>query len=542
METNKVHLNDPQLEILMVAAAITLAFMGRATGKTHGAGGPFTAKNVADMPRGNHFIASSSYEKVLNDILPKLQKGWEDLGYRENIHYWVRKWAPEKLRIPKPYLPPNSPHYLVHWANGACNRLVSVDRPKLFVGTDGDSLYADEVRLFNPDVFAQLLLNIRGNTDKFGHLPNHHSVLMTTDLPRDIKGEWLFDFEKEMDEQKIKAIIQAQQLIFELREQYDRARTKKAKMQIQSTINELEAGCNELRKDLVFVKYASSLENVEVLGIETLEKWKKTMSAESFTVSVLTERLKNYGKYFYSMFNQDDHTYNSSNYEIIDQLDQEGYRNAPWSMTQKDLLKDKPLELSGDFNAAIIWLVIGQKLPGRLNGIGSIWLKKPKKVKDLAKLFDHHFKEKKRYNRQVIFHYDQTAKGTNAMNDSTYLKEWVKQLSDLGWQVRQNFVGSAPTHRARHKLWESMCDHNDPATSNFYMNKNTNADSIKSIEDAKVRRSGDDFKKDKRSEYSETINAEHATHASEAWDILLWGCEVDPYRSSPGFINTLTGL
>lgn len=544
MESNKIYLNDAQLEINMVQAQTTLAILGRGGGKTHGLIGPKLLRDVRDMPRGNHFLASSSYEKVLNDILPKVQKFWDEAGFKEGIHYWVRQWAPEKLRIPKPYLPPTMPHYIVHWANGACVRLVSVDRPKLFVGTDGDTLAADEVRLFNPEIFTQLLLNIRGNSDKFGHLSNHHSVLMTTDLPRDRKGDWLFEFENEMDNEKVELILQAQQFIYECRVKLATAKTKKAKRELIGKIDQFHQLSEDLRRGLVYVKYASSLENIAVLGIETIEKWKKTMSAEAFGTSVLTIRQKMYGQYFYSMFNQEDHTYTATDFEVLDQLNLKDYHSAPWSTIQTDIRRDQPLHLSGDFNAAIIWLVIGQRLAGRINGVGSLWLTKPKKVRHLAKLFDQHFGAKKRYNNQIIFHFDQTAKPENAINDDTYISEWITRLKELGWSVRENYIGAAPTHEARYALYEKLFDHRDISTPNLHLNKNTNSDLIKGMEDAPVQHSMSGgkrrFKKDKRSENSKVIPPQHATHGTEALDILVWGMAVE--STSFEFINTLTGL
>lgn len=543
MESKRIHLNPAQIEVLFIAAQITLLIAGRATGKTDGAIAPFTAKNITSMPRGNHAIGSATYEKVLSDILPKVKNGWERLGLIEGKHYWERKFAPANLRIDKPYFAPASAHHLIHFYNGACARLISLDRPSLFVGTDMDSAALDEVRLAKKENVTDFFRNIRGNVDKFGHLPNHHSILMTSDMPRDMRGEWLFDFEKEVDHEAVQMVIKLATRIIQLRHEIEESKTKREAKRLRSLMNDYQRSCDELRRDLIYVQYSSSLENVHVLGLKTLWQWKKTMSAEEFDATVLSIRQKQYGRLFYSMFNQQDHTYSASNFEVIDYMEREGYENAPWSRTQTDLVMKLPLELSGDFNAAILWLVFGQKLPGRLNCIGSLYVERPKKVRDLAKLFDHHYKEKKRYNNTVIFHYDQTAKGTNGMDDKTYIKDWKKHLKALGWNVRENYIGAAPTHKARHKLWTSMCDHSDLSTSNLYLNKNTNDQLIQTLENTPIRRSGNnEFKKDKASEYSKTTLPKDATHGTEAFDILIWGCEANPYRSSEGFINTLTGL
>lgn len=541
---NQVHLNDPQLEALIVRAKTTMFFGGRAVGKTSYVGAPFTARNVVSMPRGNHYIASSTYEKVLSDVLPKLQKGWEDLGFKENVHYWVRKWAPKNLDIPKPYFAPTDPHYMIHWFNGAGSPLISADKAKLFVGKEGDSIYGDEMRLWKASLFDQLRKNMRGNVDKFGNLPNHHSELFTTDLPLDRQGDFLFDFDELVDEESVARIIQAEQMIFELKEKLETVRTKKAKKEIEGFISRLNIEADALRKRLVHVIYASSLENVEVLGLETLWHWKKTMSSETFAVSVLTLRRKLYGQLFYSMFNQVDHCYSATDFEALKSLHHNDLHSAPWSTIQTDIRRDQPLHLSGDFNAAIIWLVIGQRLAGRINGVGSLWLTKPKKVRHLAKLFDQHFAAKKRYNNQIIFHFDQTAKPENAINDDTYISEWITRLKELGWSVRENYIGAAPTHEARYALYEKLFDHRDLSTPNLHLNKNTNSDLIKGMEDAPVQHSMSGgkrrFKKDKRSENSKVIPPQHATHGTEALDILVWGMAVE--STSFEFINTLTGL
>jgi hypothetical protein len=540
-KVKRVHYNPAQIKHQLIGAQTTLVFGGRAIGKTVGFQAPQAARNTTSMPRGNHGIASATYEKVLTDILPKLKKGWEMMGYYEDKHYFVRSWAPDNLRIPKPYFAPELSKNIVHWYNGACNRLISVDRPSLFAGIDLDSLSLDEVRFAKKEAVSDLIKTVRGNVDIFGHIPGHHSILMTTDMPRDMAGDWLFDFEDEVEEEKIQMIIKLQIKMQQLRHELTRARTKRAQKAISNQMSYWQSEIEDLRKGLVSVQYASSLENVHVLGLDTIKQWKKTLSAEEFAITVLTEKRKQYGRYFYSGLDIVKHGYTATRFDVYDELSNEGIINPRWYDTQKDIDDRKPLELAGDFNAAIVWLVVGQKLDDRLNITGSLYAKKPQKVKDLAKMFDYHYGPKKKANNKVIFHYDQTAIGANGMNYDTYIKTWKEALKDLGWNVKENYYGAAPTHDARYKLYMSLLDETDMNTTNLAFNKNTNAKLIETLERTPVRRSGDSFKKDKTSEYSKVIPPEDATHGTEAFDGLVWGCEVNEYRSSKGFFNTLTG-
>lgn len=538
-DKNKLHFNPAQLKYWLIRALVMVLFYGRATGKTAGPGALATSSNMNSMPQGNHAIGTTSYEKVMEDVLPKLITTWEKMGYHRDRHFWVRSYAPDKLRIPKPFSAPIKPTHVVHWWNGACGKLISVDRPNTFLGKDHDSMYLDEVRKTKQEMVMELVKTIRGNKDIFGHLFNHGSILMTTDLPKMGEADWLLNYEKEVDHEKVDMILMAQQYISGLKEEQGDAGKRKFKA-LEKEIQEIEANINELRKNLISVLYASTLDNVHVLGLETIESWKRQLSDAEFATSILSIMVKQHGKYFYSNFSETLNTYTDTNEEYIDNTSYDELQSSRNCRKDADLELRQPLHISPDYNGKFNCVAVGQRVSmTRVNVVSAFSVGAKGKIRGLVKKFDRYYQYKKAFNNTVYIHYDQTAIGDNAKDDISYIDEWKSELIKLGWNVIDNYVGASPTHRSRYILTKKAFDYTDHEISDFYINSNNCEDLIISIAQAKIKMVDGKTKKDKWSENSKTVPPQHATHFSEAFDLLLWGMERHKIGSSLEFLDVL---
>lgn len=526
MKNKKIHYNVPQLLFHLVRASTNILFWGRATGKTVGPGSDFVYTNVKNMPRGKHAVGSITYDKVLNIVIPKVISRWEQFGYIENVHFWVRKYAPENLHIPKPFNAPLKASHLIHHANGSASPLISIDRPSISNGDDLDSAYLDEIRFATEEKATELLKTVRGNAAVFGRCPGHHSVLITTDLPRDAKGKWLFDFEKEQNHQAVELILKINKWIFETRAAMP-AMKKSDQQKAQRIIDGYEKELFALRKNLVFVSYASTIDNIHALGVDVLKKWKRELSDFVFQVSILSKRIKDLTNSFYASLDTDQHGYFGSNYEYIDNE----FNPKSYSKSNKDCRFDddfdykQPLDIAGDYNAAISWVVVGQEYGQEYRITNSMYIKGKSKLKSLIKKFDTYYKPKKEVNNQINYYYDHTAVGTTAKDPISYADEWINGLRDLGWQVIPHYVGQSWGHHSRRIAYQEYI-FNDQQTKcpKFRINLTNNEDLIISMQDAGVKISDDYFKKDKSSEKAGSgVPQEHATHGSEALDGLMQG-------------------
>ena len=126
--------------------------------------------------------------------------------------------------------------------------------------------------------------------------------------------------------------------------------------------------------------------------------------------------------------------------------------------------------------------------------------------------------------KEVVYWHDNTAISTNAASDLSFADMWRDELTKLGWSVTMRYIGQAPSHPARHQLWGMMLQGLDKRLPVFKYNLTNNKDWVISAQQAGVIQGPKGLKKDKRSEQPKSgIPPEHATHYSEAVDILVWG-------------------
>lgn len=525
----KIHYNIPQVEYSLVRPQIGTAIMGRGTGKTEGLGADFTVRNAIEMPGSLGGIVSITYDKLLNMIIPALKVGWARMGFKENVHYWIRKAPPAELDIPLAYRQPDTNQHLIKWWNGSAMLLMSIDRIHISNGASLAYIYADEVKFFPREKFKEVLLTLRGQAHLYGDQSCCESILLTTDQPRpEMPGDWIYDMEKDSDGETAAVILAIQKEIFDLSEEMEASRSKKKVKQLQSQIDHYLDDINELRKGLNYCIRASTLDNVHALGIKVIENLKKTLTAYEFGLSVLNKKPDKAEDAFYHLLDDDKHGYYAPNMDFLDAIDLDNHTSRDKDcMWDGDLDYHAPLELGCDYNAAINWVTITQEKDDTIDTINSMYVLKPKKIKDLVAKFDAYYTPKKKVSPYLIFNFDHTAIGDNAKDDISFADEWMNALREKGWVVTPNYIGQASGHRSRYLLWETILA-GSPTLKPWRINMGNNIDlmiSLKATRTTKDRKG--DFKKDKSSEIKKTIAPEHATHGGEALDTTIWA----KYRS-----------
>ncbi|AEL24018.1 hypothetical protein Cycma_0236 [Cyclobacterium marinum DSM 745] len=515
----KIHYNLPQLEMSLVRAQLSTCIWGRGTGKTEGPGAEFIARNAMDMPGSLGGIVSITYDKLLNMIIPALKVGWERMGYKENVHYWVKKAPPENLKIPNCYRQPDVNTHLIKWYNGSAQLLISIDRINISNGASLAYIYADEVKFFPREKFKEVLLTLRGQAHLYGDQSCCESLLLTTDQPTPgMPGDWIYDIEKDSDREIPQLILAIQKEIFDLNEESHKA-SKRRKKQIEKEIDMYLDYINTLRIGLNYVSRASTMDNIHALGIKVLENLKDTLTPFEFSLSVLNKKPSKPENSFYHLLEEEKHGYYAPNNDFIDGLSGRTEKDCRFD---GDLVWELPLELGCDYNVAINWVTIGQEKDSSFDVINSLFVLKPKKIKDLVYNFDKYYKLKKKVNNSVIFNFDHTAVGEDAKSDISFADEWISELTSKGWNVIPNYIGKSSGHRSRFYLWQQVLA-GDKQLKPFRINRGNNIDLLISLKATvtKKDRKGD-FEKDKSSELKKSIAPEHATHGGEALDCLVW--------------------
>ncbi len=519
----QIHHNIPQLLVNLIFAQITICLWGRGTGKTEGPIADFIYRNVRSMPRSLGGIVSVTYDKMLVFIIPKLIKAWERMGYHQNIHFWVRKKAPKEFRIKEPHLPVADYKHFIHHANGAGNQLISMDRLGIGNAGDLDYLALDEARLVKKDNFDEVLNANRGNDDVFGHLSNHHSILICSDMPRDQKGRWLLDYFKQVDPDIIEMIFTIQLKIYDLKDQLSKKRSEKSKNKVERIIQKYEADLNDFRKKTVYVSEASTFDNVHALGLDTIKNLRRVLSDYIWQLSVLNKRIAKVEDGFYGLFDEDKFGYTASNHSHMDSISLEDYsdvrRDSRWD---SDVNRNKPLDIALDHNKAINWLVVGQDAPkNKHRTVNSFFVKDPQRLRHVLQAFISYYEHHK--NKTVYYWYDHNSTGEDSSRDYSFADEVYKTLRKADWTVIKKYIGQAPGHKAKFEFWNDLLEGKNKDLPSWEINSTTNEILIRAIDQADVIIGKNGYEKDKTKEKDKSFPQEEAPHGTDALDILVYG-------------------
>lgn len=556
MATNNLYFHHGQLRSILADANTEYIVCGRGWGKSEGPGGKRTSDWANNMPRGSIGIVGSTYMQLLDRTLPPLYRAWERLGYRRNVHYWVRQKPPKSLQIPLPYYAPDTDKNTIYWWNGACFKLISQDRPGSANGTTLDALYNDEAKLINKKKFdLEISKANRGNVREFGHYAGHHGILFMTDMPTTPEAKWILDKQYDMQLELLKggqsikmarliSIIQNYQLqinnLYARRYQAtDRNRVKA----FNRLIAYHERKINELRKETVNYTSGSSLENIHFLGIDTIKKWKRDDLDIEFRTQVLNEQLYQVPNSFYTQFDTAMHcNVDRYNYKYVESMGlylPDGVIQD--SRMDGDCNPNEPIDVGMDVGGSINCLVTGQEKEEHYQFLKSLFVKKPMLSLDVVDNTCEHYQHHKC--KIINFYYDHTFIGTDATRLLTHADSIIQRFRKHGWTVRPHYIGKTPGHDARYRMWnlvmQGVC--NDGVKPVQYCRDNCKQ-LIVSIQCTGARevkvKDRTETHKDKRPEHRSDVPQEEAPHFTDAMDTLFIG----RYRDRLGYAIPRTSM
>lgn len=514
---------------------------GRRTGKTEGPGCDFTLHNILSMPRSNGLIQGSTYEQILTRTLPPLIAAWESMGYRENEHFWVRRFADKKLKIDKAYRYPTDPMHYIQWFNGSGIYLVSQDRPGTSNGVASQWQKTDEFKFINYKKYKEeSSLTLSGMADKFGHMSCYRSRLFMSDMPTHPSGNWCFEFEKLMQKGDVESIIWLQVKIMELQQKLDTVQPN-SRIVYLATIKKYLKEIEILRKGLVYYNEASTIDNIHVLGLDTILDFIRDLNKHELMASVLGKRITMDANSFYINLDHEFHGYFSSDYSFIDSLEinhrEQEIKDCRWD---GDIDKALPLQISCDYNNAINCIVTGQSGALENKFLSNKFVKQPLLLKDCVDLWHEYYK----YHsiKELYYIYDHTAIGKRADSNDSFADQWIKYLRLKGWIVIPVYLGQSPSHKVRYNLFNTVFRCRDKsAIQPFKYNKNNCSSWAISCFNAPVEKRNNEIKKVKKSENNPHIPPEEATHLSEAGDMLLYYWYKDLLSASHGVFVDAVG-
>jgi hypothetical protein len=536
-ENKKIWLNKPQMISRLTMCPEEYGVWGRATGKTDEPLANRSSHAANQMPRGTTGVVAATYMQHLDRTLPPLFKAWEKFGYYKDVHYWVRERPPKKFGISDPIYKALDPSHYIFWYTGHVFYLISQDRPGLSNAKSLDAILADEVKFLKYDQYLDETSPAnRGNDDIFGHLWEHHMVTMYTDRPTQKMAMWILEKAKMVDFEAISMVISLQVRFNEMMGEYQDERTTVLRKKIlykklcdyYKALNELKLG--ELNKDggrdaLIWYSQASTLENIQILGERKFHQWMREMKDHVFDTAILNLENLTVEEGFFHLLDTQVHCYHSYDYNYIESLGlylPNGVTND--CRRDGDVIKNKPLDIALDYNAAIKSLVIGQDAPQHYAILKSMFVlgKDGKILSDVIKDFIDYYAYHP--TKVVNYYYDHTATGTDATRLKSYADQITEQLITAKWRVVKHHIGQQPKQTIRYRLWETVLKETHARFKRVRINHDNAEQLIKSMQQTAVRQIGNNlFEKDKRPELSKKIAPEDAPHLGDAFETLYIG-------------------
>ncbi len=516
--TKKVYFNRPQRMAMHILANQEYHIWGRRTGKSHGLTGPRSITNLFQLPRSYGAFVGPSYKMMLSQTLPTTLAAWKFFGLIENVHYVLNRRPPEKWHWIKPFVEPRTYDNTITFYNGSIMVLISQD----IIGSSNsrslDWVIVDEAKFINYERYkTETLPAISGSLDtirQYRHHPRFKSALYCTDMPVLKKAQWIFEFEKKMDQDRIDLILLHRKKLASLNPSTPEHRYMQKQL-------------DTLRADALYYSEASVLDNIEVIGEKYLAEQQRNLPEFEFRTAILNIRPGKVEAGFYSAINEN-HYYTAANMSYLEkimQADRFNFKKASQvdSRMDGDLDHTKPLGIAFDYNANINWLVVGQADDVQLKVVNSLFVKTPRKLRELVNEFCDYYDSFP--NKQVDYFFDATAlKGNYAVSDEDFSDVITDQLRKRGWRTNRIYIGAPMKHNLKHMYIDQALKGQKYLFPTF--NKENNEHLIYALENTSIRVTSKGFEKDKSGEkLEETAHnpLEHRTDSTDAFDTLFVG-------------------
>lgn len=436
--------------------------------------GYFMRELVMQMPRASFALVGSTYSQILSRTLPSTIEGLEMFNLHQDIDYVVGR-SGKKHGYEMPYQPPNQWNNIIHFPNGACFQMVSLDNPNSGRGLNSYAEVGDEAALLDPEkLFNNVKTTNRAKKEIFKKCSMLGSETYVSSTPITKKGKWFTDME----------VL---------------AKTK----------------------PLEYMFSKASAKSNPHLRADWFSKMKdQSPSQLLYEAEILNIRPKEIINGFYGQLNPEKHyytDYNNTYLETIGVVAKQEHFNCN---QDNDILRHNPLIVSFDFGV-FNCCVVSQVNDNDYRVLNSMWTKSPKLLDDL--LIEQFIPYYSPHQEKTIYLYGGHDGNNRLPNSSrTLFEQIIDILSKHGWTVYLMTRGAAATHFDKYLLINAMLKEHQSRLPNIRINEHNNPDLIISLErtEAKEGLTGA-VEKDKKDERNILFPQHHATHLTDAFDIPI---------------------
>lgn len=527
MKQQLVYLNPAQQEYHLVSPHTGIIIGGRRLGKSM-IQALCIRRNVFSMPGSTGVFVAETFKQAAMRTLPSIISSMAQIGLKQGIHFVVGKKPHKKLGYAQPKILPLRYDDVVYFYNGTVMIVVSQDVPLSTNSMTVDWIVGDEAKGLDYEKLKDETFPANGGTTRwFGDCPWHHSMLFTSDMPVLKDGKWLLNYSELATEDIIETIMA-------LRLEYDRLLTLPETQYTKRSIADIRNLLGKLRRRSLFYREWSTFKNIEVVGLDYIKQMKRDLPPLVFQTSILSRRIGKVKTGFYPNFSERIHCYTANNNSIIKV---EGLVSSATEDCRMDgdLDPNEPICIGMDYNANINWIVAGQVSGSKLKVLRSFYVKYERKLRELVNDFCEYYRYHK--TKTVVFYYDSTAVGQNyAVSKDDFASIICEQFFKNGWTVMKKYLGNPMKHHTKYTMI------NDCFTGSKHLipmfNKGNNYALLIAIQQADVYIGANGFQKHKAGEKlaeSETDLLEYRTDGTDAFDTLILGCILQPYRKTGGW-------
>lgn len=450
---------------------------GRGTGKSTILGW-FMKEAVRQMPRATGVLVGETYVQIKSRTLPSTKEGLEMFGLYEGLDYTVGRCG-QSMSYEMPFQAPDSWNNIIHFRNGFIWVMVSLDDPNSGRGLNSYIVIGDEAALLSYErLFNNVLTTNRAKKIEFKDCSLVNASIFASSVAMTKKGEW-----------------------FTQREQL--ARKNPA--------------------DYTFLKANAYINKVNLKDGWIEEMREQAISELLFNAEIMNIRPRGVADGFYAQLKDNVHYYkHKHNIGLLGNLTE---KYVPSCVSDKDLVRGLPLDLSLDFGGRINCCVVSQHLKSinTVNFIKEFFVKNPQKLSDLVQQFIDYYAPHQASCKEINLYHDRSGYKTEANSKTTLAQDVENALRIAGWKVHNKTPNTNnPAHMLKFRLINEILAEDTALLPVMRINQDNCPNLIISMENAGLNHKGDAFEKDKSSERSTIILQEHATHLSDCIDYNLW--------------------
>lgn len=494
---------------------------------------------VTQMPRCTFALAGPTYVNLMERTIPPMRRYlYEHYGWMEGVHYVTFRRPPDEWA--KPFIPVDEYKHAISFYNGTVGYLGSLDRPGILNSLSLQYYGIDEARFSDYDrITKDLMPAVRGELLQFQKCPLLYGRTITSDLPYiEDSAEWLYKTEKQMDKNQIELIFHlAYKVNYLTKKLIDAGNNHEEIVKIKTEIGHWKHRLNIARRNSTYFAIASSLANIDVLGINY---FKSNSNPEInpkhvFRTSFLSIKPMSVEEMFYGQLNSK-HFYRANyNYNYIDayyhsSTPSEG-RKGGTCLRDTDINFNAPLYAGLDFGN-MNSLVVAQCSDyhafggdrGEVNIINEFHTLTPQILDDLATAFCDYYEPHK--DKMLHLFYDRSGNNKMANSRHTYAEHFQSALQARGWRVQLMSLGQGNIdHEAKSLLINDMLSENNTKRYPVIRINEDNCKCLKSsLNMAPAEKYKGTIRKVKKSEKLPLQRLPmESTNMSDAFDYLIWG-------------------